>query len=787
MRLICEAVSTKSKSRVGIGLVLGCLLALQACNLTRTLPAGESLLHRQQVSGVPKKLRGKAESQLVTQPNRRIIGLFRLNLWAHQRAQRGKTNRFKRSLAESIGEPPVLFDSVDVSLNQQKIKNVMESAGYYRSEVKTDVKTSRRRKTEVKYTVTPGTQYAIRNIEWPNYANSQANDTILSAIAALQFKTLIKSGEIFSLEKVLAEESRITTALNNEGYYYFNSSFFNFELDTFVGGGKADLFVSLRQSAKPVYYLPFKVGNISIIIDNLAENKQRDFDSIQAKNLTLFIPKSFPLYATTRLYEYNFLLSPGEVYSSAAVTQTEARFSTLDLFSFTNLETYPNDSTQKIDLILKLTPSKRGDYDLSAELSTLSGSLGNTGAGSLRYRNFFDRGEIAELRANIGIEAQPTRNLGQSSDITSIQAFNTLEYGTQFSLLFPEFVVPFGLKNVPKDRLPRTKLNAGYSFQSRFDYTRSISRIGMSYEWNVSTTRRWSYTPLEIDVVSSRVDSLFAIILENPRNSFLKASFLPHTTALSKLSFAYSPLQAKGKYFSVQTGLELAGNLIDAYNRNFSDKSRPYTLFGQRYFHYAKVDAEARRGITLRKDTRLAFRVGTGVGVPLANSTTLPLEKRYFGGGSNSLRAWQARTLGPGTYTRTLLDPDQFGDVRIEGNIEIRQPLFGVFESAFFVDAGNIWTLNDNSSKGAASNFKASTFLRDLALGTGAGLRLNFELFIIRLDLGLKLYDPSISPEIGSRWSISTWGDDVWNENYARVSGSPYQRLNLNLGIGYPF
>jgi outer membrane protein assembly factor BamA len=292
---------------------------------------------------------------------------------------------------------------------------------------------------------------------------------------------------------------------------------------------------------------------------------------------------------------------------------------------------------------------------------------------------------------------------------------------------------------------------------------------------------------LEIDVVSSRVDSLFAIILENPRNSFLKASFLPHTTALSKLTFAYAPNQPRGKYLSVQTGLEMAGNLIDAYNRTNSKQSRPYTLFGQRYFHYIKLDGELRRGQTLRKDSRLAYRIGGGVGVPLANSTTLPLEKRYFGGGSNSLRAWQARTLGPGTYTRSLLDPDQFGDVRLEANIEIRQPLFGVFESAFFVDAGNIWTLNDNSSKGAASNFKTATVLRDLALGTGAGLRLNFELFIVRLDLGLKLYDPSISPAIGTRWSISTWGQAEWENAYSKVTGSQYQRLNLNLGIGYPF
>jgi hypothetical protein len=298
---------------------------------------------------------------------------------------------------------------------------------------------------------------------------------------------------------------------------------------------------------------------------------------------------------------------------------------------------------------------------------------------------------------------------------------------------------------------------------------------------------------LELSLIKINKSNEFQQRLDELQDLFLNASYSDHLISAIKVSYIFNQSLSKlTNSFYYRGNAETAGNLLRtvmALTNVERDTLGSFQLFGIRYAHYVRTDHDFRYYRKHRDNSSTVFRVFAGIGVPLTNLSVLPFEKSFFAGGANGLRAWRAQTLGPGSFQNVVTTFDRIGELQIEGNIEYRKKLISVVEGAIFIDVGNIWLLRPDPIR-PGGEFEANRFLSEIAIGAGVGARLNFDFFIIRFDLGMQFKDPSLAP--GERWVFQPkdeFNERVrnFNENNTRQVNNYSPRLNLNLGIGYPF
>jgi len=774
-------------------LMLLTLLLLGACNVTKTLREDEVLVMKNKVSGIDKKARDEMKLLIRPRGNRKFIGLFRIKAWVYQKTGKGRQTNFKESLRSSFGEPPSIIDSAGMRESTANIQRYLADKGYFYGTVETEVIPAKRnpKKATVLFRITPGPQYTFRKIEFEP-TESQIDEFVAYHMQQSNSFMLVP-GQPFDADKMASERTQLANYLREMGFFYFNRDLIYFEVDSALGSQQVDVKLKIKRPREPFAFEQFTFDSIFVNVDYQAYQRQNDalvYDTIQQSDY-LFIDRSPPSIRKDILVQ-NMLFKKGLIFSESAMRLTQSRISDLKVFGYNNIRLQPNDSLRKLNIIVNLTPSNRRQLKLESEVSTNSISLfGIAGSLTETRRNLFKGAEMLEIGANAGIESQQNVT---ATDALSRTAFNTLEYGLSVAITVPRFLWPFNSWNERFYTAPRTRFGIRYNRQIRLDFTREILQANVGYLWMNKARERYEFFPAEISLArTARISDNLSNLLDQFSDPFLQFSFTNYINIATRFAYSIDNLTRRGTFMRVN--FEYAGNTMHALYNIFDFQTNDQTrkFLGLPYFQYVRSDIEYRKYWKHGDASTLASRIFVGAGLPLQNSIILPLEKRYFAGGTNSIRAWLARSLGPGGFGGYGQRLDQFGEVRLEGNIEERFPIIGNFQGAIFLDAGNIWTLKDTTAvKRDLANFQPNRFYKEIAIGTGFGLRYDFEYFVFRIDIGIKAHDPAFTT--GNRWVINklfdrAWKQDDWRSdlNTPLADQIRYPFTSFNIGINYPF
>ena len=481
-----------------------------------------------------------------------------------------------------------------------------------------------------------------------------------------------------------------------------------------------------------------------------------------------------------RVIAHNIEFFKGQVFQKSLAEKTYKRMLNLGVFRNVLIQfvksPYHND---KLDCYIICQPFIKQSITVETEGTNTSGNLGIDGSLLFQNKNLLRGAELFELSLNGALIAQRNFNTKQG-DINDVQStFNTIQFGPSMRFSVPRAAFPFSLFPFKKDAFPRTYINTSVNYQSRPEFNRVISTINYGFSFRKGKWRQ-DIIPFEIYMVKANLTGQFKSDLISLNDLFLLNSFQDHITTLSRYSIAYNNQLQNGKNVSrkpisyVKLNITSSGNvlrgLFDATGQPKDTLGR-YLITGVPFAQFVKMDIDYRLYIPIRQKNRVVYRTLIGAGKPLTNLNVLPYEQSYFSGGPNSVRAWRARTLGPGGYdpTNTNTKYDKIGDLIIEGNIEYRFHIFRSFYGAWFIDAGNIWLLHKDASK-PNGEFEISRFYKEIAVGSGWGIRWDLNFFVLRLDGAVPIVDPKYKE--GDRWTFDK---------------KPLRQFTLNFGIGYPF
>ncbi len=739
---------------------------LGACS-KKTIPANDTLYTGSTVkiedaqglsSKEQKAVRTELQGMLRPRPNSKFLGM-RLKLWMYRWPLVGKR----------IGEPPVLTSSMNFEKNRTVLQNRLENRGFFKANVTWD-STTKNQKTSGSFTAKIGHRYAIRSVSFPT------DSTDLSKhITATANESLLKVGEPYDLDIIKAERIRIDARLKNAGYFYFSPDYLIINVDSTIGDNKVDLLLRVKPLTPDESRNIYRINEITVHADYSLGNQ---VDTLKPDSIYNGYRIIDPAYRfKPKIFERTLVIKPGDIYKRDDHNLSLNRLVNLGVYKFVKVqfEDVQTDTAHLLNAYYYLTPLQR--KSIRAEVGGLTRSTSNTTGTevqvSWRHRNLFKGAELATVSAFVGIERQIS---GQQP------AANTNRYGFDINLTFPRITFPFRF-NTTSAFVPQTRFNLGYEFFNRStQYTLHSFKLNSGYAWKEHITKEHQLNVVAINYVYPRnVTSNFQLAIDT--NQFLARSIQKQLIFGSNYNFNRNTqlgreLDLSRTYLNIN--LDASGNLLGLITG--ASETNPRSILSVPFSQYIRTELEFRKTFPIKnsRTTMLATRVITGAGYAYGNSIALPFIKSFFIGGANSIRAFRARSVGPGTYYGGNADtsrrylPDQPGDIKLEMNAEYRFNISSIFNGAVFVDAGNIWTLRQDPKRPGSSFSKE--FLKELAVGAGVGLRVDLTLVILRGDLAFPIRKPF---EQGNKW---VFGDiDLKSADWRR------QNLIFNLAIGYPF
>lgn len=747
-------------------LTLFTILILFSCSTVRVIPEGQSMLKENKIEIVKSDVIKPSDltSYVRQQPNSSFLFGWNpfLIIYNWSNGKGGGWDKF----VQKIGQQPVILDTFLVEKSRENLANHLETLGYFDTKV-TDTILTVNKKSRVKYFVIPGKSFEIRNISY------QIRDTSIKKIVENNISsTILRKGMRLSELSLNQESERITTLLREKGYYNFTKNYLFFEADTFVNDNLADLYVKIENYSRNEIpsdarkHEVYRIRNISLYPDydpmRIREDSLASFNLHTIDSLDIFYRDKISMRPAV-LSKMN-RLKRGDLYSEKDATLTYNRFVSLRYYSGVNLqfdEVPASESTdgREVDCIIRLTPSKSQGYKLNLEASSNSNNLlGVSPAISYYHKNLFKGGEWLTLGFMGNFQFKLNDPVKSS------------EFGLSAGISFPSFLMlP---DSIFKSSVPRTDVNLGYNYQNRPEFTRNIISFNFGYNWREGERLYYIFNPVQLNIV--KLFNMNPLFYESLMDPFLKNSYRNHFDLGSGGTIYYttdaSAIPTK-TFFYVRWTTDIAGNLISLFNSTLSrDTSGARTIWNTPYSQYLRTDLTVGYTWRIDKNNSLASRFNLGAGHAFGNSKVLPFEKMFYAGGANSLRGWQARSVGPGAapMDTTFSIPNQTGDIKIEINAEYRFNMFWNFEGALFADAGNIWSTKVEPGKESAL-FRFKDFYKSIAFNWGAGVRLNLDFLVLRLDLGMVAYDPRKSSWIGPK---NWFKQDTYT---------------LQFGVGYPF
>ena len=763
------------------------LFILYSCNPTKYVPQDESLLEENKIiinnEGIKKS---NLVPYIKQKPNKRIFGTrFHLGLYNLSNINKQK---WPHQWLRDIGEEPVIFDPYSSLKSVDEIKSYISSKGYFDSQVRDTIETANR-KTEVLYKVDLLPPYLIRNLYY-----EFADTTIGNLFNFDSVNCLIERGKPYDVDVLQAERSRFERFVRDMGFYSFSGDHIYYNVDSTIGNRQVNIYYGIRKYLTLddfdipdlIPHPSYRVRNIYIYPDFVprdalegGEVYLRSQDTTEYRGYFFISRKEKPEIKYDLIIQALYL-KPGAGFNVTNTERSQNHLLSLKTYRLVNVlynEVQNPDDSQSSELMLdcniQLTLLSQQSFKIEIEGTNSAGYLGGALNLIYQHKNIFHGAELLNLKLKGAYEAIPSRN----ARIRSAQ-----EYGVETSLRFPEFLLPFlKTESFVKKYNPTTTLLVAYNYQNLPAFTRTMANATFGYNWKASNYQEHIINPLQLNIIKlppGSIDSIFAAMIES--SVFQTNAYKDILILGGNYSFIFNNQSIKKSrdYWFLRLNTETAGNLPSLVSKlsGMEKTDGSYNIFGQPFAQYVRADIDIRYNVIFNDVSSIVYRGFAGVGVPYGNSKAIPFEKQYFGGGANGIRAWQVRSLGPGSYALPPVDsigfPNQTADIKIEANAEYRFKLFWILEGALFVDAGNIWSFNYDVSR-PGSQFKFGNFYRDIAIGTGTGLRFDFKFVIGRVDLGMKLRDPSI--QSGSKWIITQRLYNFTND------------FALVVAIGYPF
>jgi hypothetical protein len=761
------------------------VVLLFSCSPVKFVPEDKYLISKVQVEVDNQNINKESAKSLIKQKeNYKILGFLKFHLLLYNLSSKKKTDDWLKR----IGEPPQIYDE-DLSVrSKDQLKQYAYSKGYFRAVVNSSVNfKEKKRKVVINYKLNLGEQYVIKRI------NYNIRDSLLETLYFnSSLKSELKEGNAFDIDAMEKHQLDIVKLFRNNGYYYFSKDDVKFVADSSVYEKYVLVDLLIRpaknnQIDTAKVFQPFYLNNFffSVLPGNSPVTISRDSvgifsDTITWDNFTLYQNKqvNYP----PALFNRTMRLNKGLLYSNAEVESAFNAFNRLRQFRFVDIQfkEVPSESdTNLLDCFIRLAPLNKQTTSFDIEGTNTSGNFGVAGNVTYMHRNLFRGAEVFQLSFLGGIE-----RLEKLNNDGVVDYFNTTEFGVESSLMIPKLLGPGNFFKDFERFLPKTVITLGYNYQRRPEYTRTINTIKFGYDWKSTEDLRHIWNLLDYNQVN--VFDYDPEFIDGIKDLYIKSSFTDHLIFAMNYSLIYNNqrMNTIKNYTYVKFNIESSGNLLWGISKLTShDKFQEvdslgnvqaeyYKVFSTRFAQYIKSDIEYSRGFSIDKYNSIVSRAFFGIGIPYGNFDVLPFEKKYFSGGANGIRAWPVRSLGPGTYKASPEEyPNQTADIKLEANMEYRFKLISFIEGALFLDAGNIWAINEKDNR-VGAQFKFNEFYRQIAFGTGAGLRFDMSYFILRLDLGVKLRDPSESENKG------------WILGYRPYSNNDF---NLSFAIGYPF
>lgn len=789
--MIFRAIFSLSKPYRHFILLLASMVILGSCSVTKKLPSGESLYVGATVKVVAdsaiakdevKKIQAQLSEFVKPKPNASLFG-FPYKVWLYYLMGEPKSEKgFKSFFRKRFGEQPVLASKSVTIANTKQIGLLLNNEGYFRSFATGELSEKNRKSTAI-YTTTLRQRYYIDSISF----SPQDSSVLGKAFTSTQQNSLLQKGSPYRFELILGERTRIDNVLKKRGFYYFQPDYIILKADSSVGNHKVNLSVEIKPSTSQVARKIYRIREVHVLTD-YGQNTTNDTLRTKSEEIVF---RGIKVTDKTDSYDPKIFSQAigfrrGGRYSSNIQDISLSRLINLNgnfKFVKNTFELVPRSDSALLDVFYYLTPLKPKSFVADISGSTKSNNFTGTSLSvSWLNKNTFRGAELLKITATTGLDFQ----VGGVS--TTLGAVNTSKYSIEASLSIPRFIIPFITTNpVRNQALPKTNIAVGYELQKRTGlYDLTSLRTSMSYAWKQNNALEHSLTPISINLVkASNVSEAFTEDIFRSDNPLaILDNILADKLIMSSgynVSYTPTPKPDSRGQFTFTGGIEVAGNLASLLSRIGPQKGAAETLIGVAYSQYARFDGDFRYTYSMTKSIKVANRFVVGYGIPYGNSLTLPSVKQYSVGGNNSIRAFAARSIGPGSYFTTnsigsqLLGSRQ-GDIKMEFNTELRAKFNKYINGAFFIDAGNVWMQKDEDSYGADAVF-GSDFYKQLAIGTGVGLRLDFSYLVLRFDLATPVRKPDL-PE-GERWVLKNFdlGNSQWRSD----------NLVLNIAVGYPF
>jgi outer membrane protein assembly factor BamA len=708
--------------RIFIFLLLTALLA--SCSVTKFVPEGEYLLDKVKVKcdtnalGVnPSELR-----QLVRQRgNSRWFSTARLPLATYSLSGRDTTKWINRFL-RSIGEAPQLYDSASTRASMEILQTQLQNMGYLRASV--DVYNEiKGKKLVTTYLLHPRKPYFINKVDY------EIRDSAIAVVLNLADSTRrgLKSGMMFNVANLDNERSRISNYLTNRGYYRFNKDFISYKADSVPGSHLIDITLVLdKYRSGEESNLPhqvYTIGDVKFVSGN---------------------PNDSVILLRQSVLDNNTFLESGALYAFDDLQSTYNHFGRLGAVRYTNISFHESDFEPVLDCDIHVSTNKPSTISFQPEGTNTAGDLGAAVSLTYQNRNIFHGSENLSIVLRGAYEA--IRGLEGYSNK------NFMEYSTEVRLSFPRFIAPLLSSSFRRRVNASSEVSLLYDLQNRPEFMRRVFSVAWRYKWNDQNHHdRYQVDLLDLNYISMPwiSETFKKEYLDNTdsRNSILRYNY--ENLFIMKLGFGYT---YNNGVYAIKTSVESAGNLLNLASNVFNfhqNSDGQYTFIDIAYAQYVRGMFDFTRNFVLDYNNQLVFHFGFGIAYPYGNSNILPFEKRFFSGGANSVRGWSVRSLGPGKFIGTDGRIDfinQTGDMKLDLNLEYRANLFWKFGGALFVDAGNIWTLRNYEDQ-PGGQFKMSEFWQQLAVSYGLGIRLNFDYFVVRFDMGMKAVNPAYENE----------------------------------------
>ncbi|RZS97625.1 BamA/TamA family outer membrane protein [Cecembia calidifontis] len=793
------------------------MILISSCSLTKGLKEGEYLLYDIDVHG--NKLTNKNDllSLARQDPNTRIpllntsigVSLYRFGEWTYdslkplekkaryeqerlellrlettseglskkQQKRLNKVNNILSSLNKKIefgnffmrtGNPRVILDSAKTEESRRQMANFLLNNGFFDAKTDFEVKT-KRKKAYVTYLIEENSPYLVDTF----YTRSD-DENIYLILENSANKSNIKLSSRYDQSAITRERQRVEDILKDNGYYTFSRSYIEYNVYKDTVEKKVDIEQVIR---KPVFADKHQVFFLDSVYFSIDPPSTEFFD--EGKKST-YRDINFEFYEdkySEKIIASRIFLNKGDLYKRTDVIETQRQLANLDLFRFVNIafDTLGNVLRPKIFT----QPNQKYLVTNQLGASITEQVPGPFFSHSLRNRNLFRGAEIFEFFFRAGLE-------GVVSATGEGGVFRSRELNTSASVIFPQFLFPFNQSSLQKFGRynPNTRTLIGYNYVNRPEYIRESVNGIVAYNWNTRNLRQqYTFNVLDANFIRSNLNRDFRQLLEDLQNqgNNLINSFLPsYVSSISGqviINFNQYGLFQKNRASLWRIFLESGGTTLNFFNEDFINNRN------LAYFQFLKFQSDFRRYIPLSRNQTFAYRLNLGMARPYGISNgVLPYEKYFFAGGSTGIRAWQPRRLGPGSFTPETLEDGTFdyrfeqpADILFEGMFELRSKLYGYFDGAFFIDLGNSWTFQEDLTRPGA-NFEFDRFWREIAVGTGLGLRMDFDFLVFRLDMGVKAVDPA--RPIGERFILGNF--------FKSFLGARGQTV-FNIGIGYPF